>query len=54
MVIYISHCNVVHQEEVVEEDIDWWSKFYASIGEMEKAGQYLDKGYDKIMVSDII
>lgn len=37
-------------EEVVEEDIDWWSKFFASIGEMDKAGQYLEKGYDKIMV----
>lgn len=38
----------------MEEDIDWWSKFYASIGEMDKAGQYLDKGYDKIMVRVLV
>uniref|UniRef100_A0A8C4GJ44 Myoferlin like n=1 Tax=Dicentrarchus labrax TaxID=13489 RepID=A0A8C4GJ44_DICLA len=33
-----------------EEAVDWWSKFYASIGEQEKCGPYLKKGYDKLQV----
>ncbi|KAH0623618.1 hypothetical protein JD844_006561 [Phrynosoma platyrhinos] len=33
-----------------EEIVDWWSKFYASIGDTEKCGQYLQKGYDTIKV----
>lgn len=36
--------------EQADEDIDWWSKFYASVGDNDKAGIYLDKGYDKLMV----
>uniref|UniRef100_UPI0037E7FE4C myoferlin isoform X2 n=1 Tax=Semicossyphus pulcher TaxID=241346 RepID=UPI0037E7FE4C len=38
------------QAEKVEEAVDWWSKFYASIGEQEKCGPYLKKGYDKLQV----
>lgn len=33
-----------------EEIVDWWSKFYASIGEYEKCGQYIKKGYDTLKV----
>ncbi|XP_041065098.1 myoferlin isoform X2 [Carcharodon carcharias] len=33
-----------------EESIDWWSKFYASIGEHERCGTYLQKGYDTLKV----
>ncbi|XP_053314071.1 dysferlin isoform X2 [Spea bombifrons] len=35
-----------------EESIDWWSKFYASIGEKAKCGTYLEKGYDTLPVFD--
>uniref|UniRef100_A0A8D2N3Z9 Myoferlin n=1 Tax=Zonotrichia albicollis TaxID=44394 RepID=A0A8D2N3Z9_ZONAL len=35
-----------------DEIVDWWSKFYASIGEYEKCGQYIKKGYDTLKVYD--
>ena len=34
----------------MEEDIDWWSKYYASIGDYDKSGDYIERGYDKIVV----
>ncbi|XP_026165382.1 myoferlin isoform X2 [Mastacembelus armatus] len=33
-----------------EEAVDWWSKFYASVGQQEKCGPYLQKGYDTLQV----
>ncbi|KAL4231637.1 hypothetical protein ACF0H5_009217 [Mactra antiquata] len=40
-------------KEVVDyEDLDWWSKYYASIGEFEKCQKYLDRGLDTITVFD--
>ncbi|XP_076016465.1 myoferlin isoform X1 [Genypterus blacodes] len=38
------------QAEKEEEAVDWWSKFYASLGEQEKCGPYLKKGYDTLQV----
>lgn len=35
---------------MVEEDIDWWSKYYASLSDYDKCGDYIERGYDKIIV----
>uniref|UniRef100_A0AAZ3SRM9 C2 domain-containing protein n=1 Tax=Oncorhynchus tshawytscha TaxID=74940 RepID=A0AAZ3SRM9_ONCTS len=42
--------SVTYQPE--EEVMDWWSKFYASTGETNKCGNYLEKGCDKLQVYD--
>ncbi|KAI5627367.1 myoferlin, partial [Silurus asotus] len=47
------HINIEERpllETQEKEIIDWWSKFYASIGEHEKCGPYLQKGYDTLKV----
>uniref|UniRef100_UPI0037E767B9 dysferlin n=1 Tax=Semicossyphus pulcher TaxID=241346 RepID=UPI0037E767B9 len=35
-----------------EEFMDWWSKFYASTGEKNKYGTYLERGFDTLKVFD--
>ncbi|MEQ2277801.1 hypothetical protein XENORESO_007934, partial [Xenotaenia resolanae] len=35
-----------------EESMDWWSKFYASIGDKNKCGTYLERGFDTLKVYD--
>lgn len=32
--------------------MDWWSKFYASTGEKNKYGTYLERGFDTLKVRD--
>uniref|UniRef100_A0AAY5EKA3 C2 domain-containing protein n=1 Tax=Electrophorus electricus TaxID=8005 RepID=A0AAY5EKA3_ELEEL len=47
------HINIEERpllETQEKEAIDWWSKFYASTGEHEKCGPYLEKGYDILKV----
>uniref|UniRef100_A0A673LDV8 Myoferlin n=1 Tax=Sinocyclocheilus rhinocerous TaxID=307959 RepID=A0A673LDV8_9TELE len=41
-----------HLLEAQKETVDWWSKFYASVGESERCRPYLDKGYDTLEVYD--
>ncbi|XP_022619550.1 myoferlin isoform X1 [Seriola dumerili] len=53
VVIEIEERPIVKTElktEMEEEAVDWWSKFYASVGEQEKCGPYLKKGYDTLQV----
>nr|XP_057917197.1 myoferlin-like isoform X2 [Doryrhamphus excisus] len=33
-----------------KQTVDWWSKFYASVGDQERSGPYLKKGYDTLKV----
>ncbi|PAA77701.1 hypothetical protein BOX15_Mlig001839g4 [Macrostomum lignano] len=32
----------------LDEDIDWWSKYYASTGDVKKCRKYVDLGYDTL------
>uniref|UniRef100_A0A3B3B6L5 Dysferlin, limb girdle muscular dystrophy 2B (autosomal recessive) n=1 Tax=Oryzias melastigma TaxID=30732 RepID=A0A3B3B6L5_ORYME len=40
------------EEQWRKESVDWWSKFYASIGEKNKCGTYLEQGLDTLEVYD--
>ncbi|GAB1610572.1 myoferlin-like isoform X9, partial [Argonauta hians] len=36
--------------DLLDLEIDWWSKYYASIGDSGKCKKYIEKGYDKLVV----
>ncbi|XP_054853217.1 fer-1-like protein 5 [Eublepharis macularius] len=38
------------EEEEEEEEVDWWSKYYATVGDLAKSGNYLDKGFDSMKI----
>ena len=37
-------------QEVNEDDIDWWSKYFASRGQEDKCRDYMALGFDKLIV----
>uniref|UniRef100_A0A672PY17 Myoferlin-like n=1 Tax=Sinocyclocheilus grahami TaxID=75366 RepID=A0A672PY17_SINGR len=57
---HLLEAQLYHEDETIyfvttlqeKETVDWWSKFYASVGESERCRPYLDKGYDTLEVYD--
>jgi len=37
-------------KSVRDMEVDWWSKYYASKGEVDKCVNYLEEGYDTLQV----
>ncbi|XP_037084395.1 myoferlin-like isoform X2 [Pollicipes pollicipes] len=46
------HALEQHDPEAEDRDknLDWWSKYYASAGELRKCGDYLKRGYEKLEI----
>ena len=42
--------QIEKKEEIPKDSLDWWSKFFASIGDEEKCGEFLNLGYKKMTV----
>jgi hypothetical protein len=49
MLVYFTSSTAFTQVEHVI--FDWWSKYYSSIGSLEKAEGYLETGNDTLIVS---
>ena len=47
-VFLVENLNKFFKQGIREDEIDWWSKFYASTGDTEKS--YRDSGLDLITV----
>ncbi|KAJ7305240.1 hypothetical protein JRQ81_011152 [Phrynocephalus forsythii] len=41
------HGEVPEEEE---EEVDWWSKYYVTMGDLSKGGNYLEKGFDSVKI----
>ena len=41
---------LVFQDIIEEDNLDWWSKYFASADEIEKCGKFLEKGHKTIQV----
>ncbi|CAF0920234.1 unnamed protein product [Rotaria sordida] len=41
---------LVNQVTIVEDDIDWWSKYYASKRDFNKCGTYIQKRYETLTI----
>ncbi|KAJ6653222.1 hypothetical protein lerEdw1_010008 [Lerista edwardsae] len=37
-------------EEEEEEEVDWWSKYYVTMGDLSKSGNYLQRGFDSVKI----
>ncbi|XP_062995536.1 fer-1-like protein 5 [Elgaria multicarinata webbii] len=40
----------VKGEEEEEEEVDWWSKYYVTMGDLAKSGNYLERGFDSMKI----
>ena len=49
--MYLSGQATIHPTPN-EDDIDWWSKYYASVGRFEACGNFLTCGYSNMLVLD--
>jgi len=47
------YCDILYLQLIQPPDttdIDWWCKYYASIGENDKCQKYIEQGFDSLMV----
>lgn len=49
-VIEIPSENPENSEKTTDATVDWWAKYYASVGDVSKSGKYLQQGYDTLQV----
>ncbi|XP_077973068.1 myoferlin-like isoform X2 [Styela clava] len=42
--------TVENEKELRDDEMDWWSKYYASLGDGSKCGQYLKTGMDTVQI----
>uniref|UniRef100_T1IIT4 C2 domain-containing protein n=1 Tax=Strigamia maritima TaxID=126957 RepID=T1IIT4_STRMM len=40
-------------DENIEDEYDWWAKYYASIGDLQKCGDFLQQGYEPLQVHEV-
>ncbi|XP_063167450.1 myoferlin-like [Candoia aspera] len=50
LILAYSRWQHLEEEEEDEEEIDWWSKYYVTMGDLSKSGHYLEKGFDSMKI----